>query len=166
MAEEATEKKGGGSAKGAVIGLLLATLIAAGAGAGLGFVLGPQFAAAERKKARPAEGEGEEFAVAEAYGRTSVLRRLKPVMTNLREPFNSWVRLEGALIVNGRSEKGLDEMAALVEQDILAYLRTLALKDLEGPSNLACLRDDLNERARVRTDGKVREFVIVTLVVE
>ena len=48
----------------------------------------------------------------------------------------------------------------------LAYLRTVTLKQLEGPVGLEAIRDDLNERAATRSDGKVREFVIRTLVVQ
>ncbi len=164
------EKAGGGGGKGAMIGFLVATLVAAGAGAGMGFVLGPKFAAGAdgHAKEEAAAEKKEEEKVAEPYAGDSTVVKLQPVTTNLREPFRSWVRLEGALIVKGREvdEKALEELGALVQQDVLAYLRTLALKDLEGASNLAFLRDDLNERARLRSEGRAAEFVILSLVVE
>ena len=53
-----------------------------------------------------------------------------------------------------------------IGDDILAYLRTVTLKQLEGPVGLQSIREDLNERAATRSDGKVREFVIRTLVVQ
>ncbi len=168
------EKKAkGGGGKGAMIGFLVATLVAAGAGAGMGFVLAPKFAAsaaahAGEEAAAEEERKKEEEQVAEPYAHDGTVVKLQPVTTNLREPFRSWVRLEGALIVKGKEtdEKALEELGALVQQDVLAYLRTLALKDLEGASNLAFLRDDLNERARLRSEGRVAEFVILSLVVE
>ncbi len=52
------EKAGGGGGKGAMIGFLVATLVATGAGAGMGFVLGPKFAAG-------ADGHAKEEAAAE-----------------------------------------------------------------------------------------------------
>ncbi len=129
------------------------------------------------------------------HGRGELVR-LKPVTTNLRQPFRAWVRLEGALIIvreqgNGEQaaeedakkeekkdkgkegegetampEGGMAPVIALVEEEVHAYLRTLSLKDLEGAANLAFLRDDLTERAATRTDGLVKEFVILSLVVE
>ncbi len=166
--EEKAKEKGGGG-KGAMIGFLVSTLVAAGAGAGMGFVLAPKFAAgAAGQVKKEAATEEKREKIAEPYGSDSTVVKLQPVTTNLRKPFRSWVRLEGALIVKGKEaeEKALEELGVLVQQDVLAYLRTLALKDLEGASNLAFLRDDLNERARLRSEGRVAEFVILSLVVE
>ena len=56
--------------------------------------------------------------------------------------------------------------AAKIGDDILAYLRTVSLKQIEGPIGLENLRQDLNERAATRTGGKTREFMIRTLVVQ
>ncbi len=42
----------------------------------------------------------------------------------------------------------------------------MSLKQLEGPIGLQNIRQDLNERAAIRTGGKVRELVIRTLVVQ
>ncbi len=39
----------------------------------------------------------------------------------------------------------------------MAYLRTIPLSQLEGPSGLIHLREDLNERARMRSEGHVEE---------
>jgi len=172
MSGEEKAKKGGGGGKGAIIGFLVATLVAVGAGAGMGFVLGPKFAAGAdghaKEEAAGEEKKKEEEKVAEPYAGDGTVVKLQPVTTNLREPFRSWVRLEGALIVKGKEidEKALEELGVLVQQDVLAYLRTLALKDLEGASNLAFLRDDLNERVRLRSEGRAAEFVILSLVVE
>ena len=168
MSGEEKAKESGG--KGAMIGFLVATLVAASAGAGMGFVLGPKFAAgaAGHAKEEAAAERKKKEKIAEPYAGDGTVVKLRPVTTNLREPFRSWVRLEGALIVKGKEvdEKALEELGALVQQDVLAYLRTLALKDLEGASNLAFLRDDLNERVRLRSEGRAAEFVILSLVVE
>jgi flagellar protein FliL len=37
---------------------------------------------------------------------------------------------------------------------------------LDGPSALQHLRDDLNERASLRTGGRVSELIIQTLVIQ
>jgi flagellar FliL protein len=56
--------------------------------------------------------------------------------------------------------------AAELRQDMVAYVRTITLAQLEGASALEHLREDLNERAALRTDGAVSEVVIQTLVVQ
>ncbi len=181
MSEKKDADDTGGGGKGFVIGLALATLIAVGAGGGAGFVLAPKFAAdSAAGAAKDASGAAQEGAEQEAGKKAQdggsarkvalggEIVKLQPVTTNLRHPFQSWVRLEGALLVSDEvlDEKARQELAARARQDVLAYLRTLALKDLEGASNLAFLRDDLNERARVRFKGRVSEFIILSLVVE
>ena len=56
--------------------------------------------------------------------------------------------------------------AAELRQDVVAYLRTINLSQLEGPSALQHLREDLNERATLRTGGQVSELIIQSLVVQ
>jgi flagellar FliL protein len=48
----------------------------------------------------------------------------------------------------------------------MAYLRTLALSQIEGAGGLQALREDLAERVRLRSNGRARELVIETLVVQ
>ena len=61
---------------------------------------------------------------------------------------------------------GANAMAAAISEDIVAYLRTVPLVQIEGPSGFLHLREDLNDRARIRSGGKVRELVIQGLVLE
>jgi flagellar FliL protein len=48
----------------------------------------------------------------------------------------------------------------------LGFLQTLSVLQLGGPSGLQHLREDLNDRAIVRSDGRVRELVIESIVVQ
>jgi flagellar FliL protein len=59
-----------------------------------------------------------------------------------------------------------EAVAGRISEDVLAYLRTVTLKQLEGPIGLQAIREDLNERAAIRSEGKVRELVLRTLVVQ
>ena len=45
-------------------------------------------------------------------------------------------------------------------------MRTLTLAQIAGASGLQHLREDLNERAAIRSDGRVRELILQTLVVQ
>jgi flagellar FliL protein len=57
-------------------------------------------------------------------------------------------------------------IAAEIRQDIVGYLRTLTVAQIEGPSGLSHLREDLTERVQIRSNGQVQDFFIETLVVQ
>ncbi len=96
----------------------------------------------------------------------STIVDLPPIVTNLGAPQDTWIRLEGSIIFDPRTLPHPDAVAGQIGDDILAYLRTVSLRQLEGPIGLENIRQDLNERAAIRSEGKVRAFVIRTLVVQ
>jgi flagellar protein FliL len=96
----------------------------------------------------------------------STVLDLAPIVTNLGAPPDIWVRIEASIVVDPAILPHPEGVAAKIGDDILAYARTLSLKQLEGPIGLESLRQDLNERAATRSDGKVREVFIRTLVVQ
>jgi flagellar protein FliL len=96
----------------------------------------------------------------------STIVDLPPIVTNLGAPQDTWVRLEGSIIFDPRTLPHPEAVAGQIGDDILAYLRTVSLRQLEGPIGLENIRQDLGERAAIRSDGKVRAFVIRTLVVQ
>lgn len=148
----------GASGVGFAAALVLLTGLAVATGAGLGLTLG-EIRLPEPDDAAPS-------AVEARYGEGVSLVRMEPVVANLREPADTWVRVDAALILDGVEPEAAGTLAAEIAGDTLAYLRTLPLARLEGASGLAFLREDLAERARTRSDGRVREFVIETLVVQ
>ncbi|MGJ3262877.1 MAG: flagellar basal body-associated FliL family protein [Salinarimonas sp.] len=151
------EARGSGATFAAA--LVLLTLVAVGTGAGLGLTLGDP---APLPAAATAGGDA-----APAVRDADVsLVRLDPVVANLADPAEVWVRIDGALLLDGVAPEEAQTLAARVSGDTLAYLRTLPLARLEGATGLAHLREDLTERARTRSEGRVREFVIESLVVQ
>ena len=100
------------------------------------------------------------------YPSTVEVRELPPVITNLAPPTNSRVRLQVAIVYDKGAIQEPGVAAAQITDDIVGFLNTLTLAKLQGASGLQNLREDLNDRAGVRTQGKVREVVIETLVVE
>ncbi|MBV9289447.1 MAG: flagellar basal body-associated FliL family protein [Hyphomicrobiales bacterium] len=110
--------------------------------------------------------DGTEAAAATQAKEPSTIYDLPAIVTNLGSPQETWIRLEGSIIFDPRTLPHPEAAAAEIGEDILAYLRTATLKQLEGPLGLQSIRQDLNERAVTRTGGKVREFVIRTLVVQ
>jgi|APMI01.1.fsa_nt_gi flagellar FliL protein len=148
----ATPKKSG------VVGIIVATLLAAMIGGGHGFGMAKW---AATPKGPPKADKPEAAASAEM-----ILRELAPIVTNLANSSDSWVRLEGGILIEAAAAKQSDALAAQIGTDILAYLRTLSIAQLQGANGLAFLREDLNERIRQRSQGKAREIVIQTLVVQ
>lgn len=92
-----------------------------------------------------------------------LLVQLAPITTNLASPTTAWVRIDASIVLDTPQ---LAEMAEAVHQDLLAYLRTLKLHQVEGASGYQHLKADLKERAAIRSDGHVKDVLIRTLVFE
>ena len=91
---------------------------------------------------------------------------LPPVVTNLAAPPDVWVRVEGSLLFEGKTLPHGEALAGQISGDILAFMRTQTLQEIQGVAGLQHLRQDLNERVATRSQGKVREFIIKSLVVQ
>ncbi len=85
------------------------------------------------------------------------------MLTNLSHPADTWVRLELALLSD---EPLLSEAVEGVSQDLLAFVRTVRLSHMEGPSGFLTFREALDDRARFATDGKARRVLIRTILFE
>ncbi len=135
--------------------VLILTLLAAGTGAGVAYTLGDVKPVARKDEAAAAKA-----------AETGSMIRLAPIVTNLARPTETWIRLEGSLVLEGVDGEKARVLAAEIGGDVMAYLRTLALSQIEGAGGLQALREDLAERVRLRSNGRARELVIETLVVQ
>lgn len=132
-----------------VVGLLVAAPVAAGSGVGAAFLL-PAPSAAPRETAPQAAPAQREIT-------------LPAIVTNLAAPPQTFVRLQAALVLDDTSAP---PPGAAIADDMMAYLRTLTLDDLRGAGGLVHLRDDLSERARIRSNGAVKRVLFHELVVQ
>jgi flagellar protein FliL len=89
-----------------------------------------------------------------------------PVLTTLAEPKGKWIRLEGSILTTNETEDAPEILAERSGEQILAYLRSLRLDQLEGPANVLGLREDLTEMLQVLSNGQVKGILINGLVVE
>jgi flagellar FliL protein len=89
--------------------------------------------------------------------------QLEPVTSNLAYPSENWVRLEVALLFNGPPDV---KIAEDIHQDILAYIRTVSLQQIEGPRGFEYLKDDIQERVDLRAQGRVSKVMFRTFVIE
>ena len=155
----ATEKASGGLL-GFIIAMLVATVISAVGGGVFGMYGMKSGVSAEKKQEKGKEEPKQPFT--EGLN----LKALSPIITNLAGPRGTWVRLEAAIVVTSEGGKEDGVLAGKISEDIVAYLRTVPMAQIEGANGFQNLREDLNERARVRSNGRVREVVIQSLVVE
>ena len=162
-AEAAPRAVGGMSLARNAIAFVAAALVAAGVGGAQGF-LGANTAAAPppAPAAAAKSGDGGKAAPTVEMGSMD----LPPVVTNLAAPTDVWVRLEATLLFEGKTLPHGEALAGEISGDILAFLRTESLAQVQGVAGLEHLRQDLNERASIRSDGRVRELIIRSLVVE
>ena len=172
---------------GLIVSLVAATALAAGAGfANATFVtarLAPAaagLASAPPMEAPAAHGAagkpgGEAHGAADAHGgkpkynpdaAVSGPRDLPPIVTNLAAPEGTWIRLEASIFVDGLDAKTADLLQREIPADIMTYLRTLSLPQIQGGLGLQHLREDLNERVAARSQGKIKEIIVSTMVVQ
>ncbi len=119
-----------------------------------------------RPGAAPGTGKPAESHTAAPSPQPSAIVDLPPIVTNLGSPQDTWIRLEASIVFDPKTLPHPEAVAAQIGDDVLAYLRTVSLRQLEGPIGLENIRQDLSERAATRSGGKVRAFVIRTLVVQ
>ncbi|WP_417425909.1 flagellar basal body-associated FliL family protein [Hoeflea sp.] len=160
--EEVQGKKTGMIVTVAIV--LVLSLVAGAGGWVLGGVLAPQVATEDDSAdAAGHEGDaGESGQAAENKPRDNVFQ-LEPITTNLSYPSENWIRIEVSLVFSGSPDA---ELADQIHQDILSYLRTVSLQQIEGPRGFQYLRDDLRERVKLRSEGRVNDLLFRTFVIE
>jgi flagellar FliL protein len=140
-----------------------------------GTVVRDPVAAAEAAPAKPAKVDGhgteagghgeakDEHGDAKAAG-NPLLLDLPPIMTNIAAPSDIWLRVELSVIFD---EPPTDPgMADAIHQDLLAFVRTVKMHQIEGASGFQHLKADLGERASIRSGGHAKEILIRTLLFE
>jgi flagellar FliL protein len=163
---ESAEDDGGKKKSGLIVTIavvLVLSLVAAGGGWMVGGLIAPQVdqpetAASAGSEAKDAEKEEE----AEDKPRENVVA-LEPITTNLSYPSDNWIRIEVSLVFIDEPDQA---MADRIHQDMLAYLRTVSLQQIEGPRGFQYLREDLRERVKLRSEGRVNDLLLRTFVIE
>jgi flagellar FliL protein len=95
-----------------------------------------------------------------------ILIDLPPIVTNIATPPDTWIRLEGSIVFEQKALAHPEVIAAEIAADELAYLRTISLRELEGPIGLENIRQDLRDRALIRSNGKITDLLLKTLVLQ
>jgi flagellar protein FliL len=167
--DKAAPAKGGG-----VMSTILAMVIITGLGVGAGGLFGIQAAQKVGPNAKPAAAPAVDAHAndhAKEAGKDPKdpknklprLVALPNMVTNLASPDKVWIRIEGSVVIEGDD---VEKLSAQIAEDIIAYLRTVTLEQVQGGSGYHYMREDLNERVRLRGQGKVRDFVLNSFIVE
>ncbi|WP_454288177.1 flagellar basal body-associated FliL family protein [Rhizobium arsenicireducens] len=168
---EGTETKGKKATVMLIAAIAILTLVGGGGGWVIGSMLAPKItavedankaAAAERAAGTQGAGKAEE-GLARISTEANGIVQLEPITTNLAYPTENWIRLEVALLFNGAPDV---KIAEDIHQDILAYLRTVSLQQIEGPRGFQYLKDDIQERVDLRSEGRVSKVMFRTFVIE
>ncbi len=152
-----------------IAGLAVLTLLGAGGGWVVGGMVAPNIKGAEQaQQAKVAKDEATQKKEGEAglphiSTEANNVVQLEPITSNLAYPSENWVRLEVALLFNGPPDV---KVAEDIHQDILAYVRTVSLQQIEGPRGFQYLKDDIQERVDLRAQGRVSKVMFRTFVVE
>jgi len=93
------------------------------------------------------------------------LQPLAPIVTNLADTPVVWIRIESSLVFEEIPED-VEALSARISEDIVAFLRTISVKQIQGGAGFQHLSEDLNERVRARSGGLVNELIIQGLIVE
>jgi flagellar protein FliL len=142
------------------LALIIVTALAGASGAFYGFriaALNPAHAQADAHAADPAP--------AGLQPNASVFD-LPAIVTNLGSPQDTWIRLEASFLYDPKVTQHPEALGGQIGDDILAFLRTISLTQVQGIAGLQNLRLDINERAAIRSNGAVKELVIRSLVIQ
>ncbi len=171
MAKEATKTDAPPQAVPAsgmsIMSLVIAMFVLTGLSVGAGGLFGLQVLSRMAKHAPAAKAEAPEAGGAR-HGRLAdkvSLYALSPIVTNLASPERTWIRIEASLVIDGEGVE-TKALAASITEDTLAYLRTVSLPLIEGASGFLHLREELNDRVRLRSAGKAREMIVHSLIIE
>ena len=75
------------------------------------------------------------------------------------------MRLQAALVFEPNTPDS-NALTTKVGDDIVTYLRTVSLTEIQGPTGYQYLREDLKKRAIQLGGGKIQDFLITAFVVE
>lgn len=124
----------------------------------------PAEAAGHGGDAKPAEGGGHGEDGETGHPGNPLVINLPTITTNLAAPSDTWLRLEVAIQLDQPSED--PTLGETIQQDLIAFMRTVKLHQIEGASGFQHLKADLTERAAIRSDGHVKAVLIRTLLFE
>lgn len=91
---------------------------------------------------------------------------IPPVIASIGKTKQVWIRMELKGLTGEPEIKDEPVLMLKISQDILSYLRTLQVRDVQSANGFYLLRTNLTEIARIRSKGVISEIAIQGLIVE
>ena len=161
MAAEKSEKSGGTA--DLVKSAIAAVLVGAGGGGAFGYFAMPSAAKAPDQPEAPVETKAPP-----AMGRfpnDALAVEVSSIIAELETEPKMRIRLDVSIVI----AHGTPETTTLrneVKEDVIAYLKGLRASDIQGVRGFQNLREQLDDRARVRGRGAILGLLIGGLVLE
>ncbi|MFT3732436.1 MAG: flagellar basal body-associated FliL family protein [Hyphomicrobium sp.] len=159
------EKQDGGGGGNYLLSLIAAVLLGAGGGAAFGFLAIPSPSQPDATHAEDTSPPPPAAPVAGRFPADAIELAIPSVITDLGTDPKVRARLDVSIIV----AHGTPESTTLigeVREDVIAYLKGLNVSDIEGVRGFQNLREQLDDRARIRGRGAVLGLLIGGLVFE
>ena len=91
---------------------------------------------------------------------------IPPVIASIGQGKQAWIRMELKAISREPEIKDESVLMLKISQDILSYIRTLNIGDIQSANGFYLLRSNLEEIARIRSKGAVSGIAIQGFIVE
>jgi flagellar protein FliL len=163
VAKGKKEKQAGGGGGGFVIGAVFAVVMGIAGGFAFGYLAISQEPPAQ---AAPVAEENPQSEVRPGrFPKDAIELAVPSIITELDASSNIRARLDVSIIV----AHGTPEATTLigeVREDVIAYFKGLTLTDIQGPRGFQNLREQLDDRARIRGRGAILGLLIAGIVLE
>lgn len=156
--EDTSQLKSGPGLVATFVAIVALTLVAAGGGLGIAWLVHTKAAAAKESAAHDA-------APAKPPDAKFVVKPLPTILTKLAGKEAPWLRLNLSIVLP-KSMPEQDRFAETITQDVLAFVSSLPVEHVTGPTNFDILRADLQEILRIRSKGVANELFIRGMLME
>jgi flagellar protein FliL len=157
------EAAAGAGTAGFVTSILLAILIGLGGGAAFGYLGGIADPASPAKTA--AEGAESIAPSAGRFPNDALEIQVPAIIVQLKGEPKTNVRLDLSIIAaHGTTESGT--LKSEIREDVIAFLEGLNVADIQGVRGFQNLREQLDDRAKIRGRGAVLGLLIGGLILE
>lgn len=165
---QSAKKPGAG---GMIIAIVLVAIIGGGAGAAFSLFVSP---AAQPPTAK-ASDSGHEAAAPDPHAKPKEEKKvesseavvdLAPIHVSLGTADRHKLRFDASLVLKAGGGADATVLSKRIASDILVYLRTLSIDQIDSAAGLEFVREDVLEIAQLRSKGEVTDVLLRSLMLE
>ncbi len=166
MAKDASRndsREAGGGLAGLIMSAIVAAVLGVSGGAAFGYFVMPD--GSSPSPSSPQEGVAPPVPAAGRFPNDAIELAVPSVITDLDGDPKIRARLDVSIIV-AHGTADTSTLPGEVREDVIAYVKGLTLADIQGVRGFQNLREQLDDRARVRGRGAILGLLIGGLVFE